>query len=194
MPLRENITLRKLGFADKGEAISALQLLNRTQGNGLFGPDYLEKRLDDPEKLVLAAFLDQTLVGISVVEIIREFDYYLPFEPAIAEELSRQLVGAFTTLSVLESFQGKGIGQLLSQRRVEWLVEKKCNVAVGVSWVSGLAHTSNRTFERAGFRAVKRLNDFYRLSSLEKPFDCPGCHKIPCTCAAIFYRKDFNFS
>lgn len=139
---------------------------------------------------MLAAFHEQRLVGVSVVELLKNFDYYLPFDPKIAQELEGKIVAQFTTLSILESYQGKGVGQLLSRKRMEWGARQKCDVVVGVSWVSGLAHTSNRTFEKAGFRAVKRLTDFYGKSSLEKPFDCPGCHKIPCVCEAIFYRFD----
>ncbi len=185
------ITTRELTRNDTAVLEQALALLNRTQGMGLFAPDYLTKRLGNPDQLVLAAFADEKFVGIAVAELIDNFDYYLPFDSNIAVELTGKIVGSFTTLSTLEGYQGKGVGQVLSRRRIEWLASKRCQTAVGVSWVSGLAHTSNRTFERAGFRAVRRLDDFYVASSLKEPFDCPGCRKLLCACGAIFYRRDF---
>lgn len=193
MPLSKTITLLELTAQDDIIVSEALALLNLTQGNGLFASDYLHKRFGDLNNFVIAAFDNQKLIGIAVAEIINNFDYYLPFDSNLNQELSNKIVGSFSTLSVLESYQGKGIGQLLSEQRIEWLLKHHCDVALGVSWISGLVHTSNRTFEKAGFRAIKSLTDFYHKSSIAHPFDCPGCHKIPCLCGAILYRRDFSY-
>jgi GNAT superfamily N-acetyltransferase len=186
----ENVTTRPLTLADQRLVPAALELLNRTQGRGLFDDDYLGRRFRHPESFVVGAFRDEELVGVGVVEVITDLSYYLPFVPEIAEELRHKKVASFGTLAVLESLQGQGIGGRLTRARLEWAGEHRCEVLLGVSWISGLAHTSKRTFEKAGFRAVNERKDFYHASSLEKPFDCPGCRQLPCICGAILYRKD----
>jgi GNAT superfamily N-acetyltransferase len=186
-----SITSRQLTNQDHDFAQEGLALLNRTQGQGLFGPNYLKSRLNDADSFVVAAFKTKELVGLASVQLMNKFDYYLPFDPNIVRDLENKLVAAFNTSAVIEPLQGKGIGRLLMEKRLEWVRNRNCDVAIGVSWISGLAHTSLRTFEGAGFRAVRTVEDFYRKISLENPFDCPGCRQHPCGCAAILYRRDF---
>ena len=183
---------RKLTSQDKSALSIAVELLNRTQGRGLFELDYLERRVDKKNCFVVAAFNELQLIGIGVAEILDNADFYRPFDDSLPSELAGKIIGSFTTLSVHENYQGKGIGSLLSRKRLEWLIEYRCEVVLGVSWVSGFKGTSDRTFESVGFKPIKRSKDFYGLYSLKKPFDCPACHRIPCTCEAILYRKDFS--
>lgn len=184
----DDLDVRHMTVADRPFFRAALDLLNRTQGRDLFGPSYLDERTASPLNLVLGAFRGDEIVGVGVAELISSYDYYLPFQPGIHEELAGKVVGSFSTLCVHESLQGQGIGYRLSQRRLAWLRSKGCDVVFGVSWVSGLAHTSDRLFERLGFQAIRRVERFYYRSSLERPFVCPGCGEPPCTCAAILYK------
>ena len=184
--------IRELHAADRAPLATALAMLNRTQGEGLFEADYLSKRLGNPDQLVLGAFEGDLLVGVSVVELIDNFDYYLPFDPDIVLKMAHKKVASFTTMSVRESHQGRGIGRMLSEPRLEWARRKNCDVVLGVSWESGKPGTSKRTFEGAGFKAVAKVQDFYVESSKLKPFGCPGCCRLPCTCGAIFYRLDLS--
>jgi GNAT superfamily N-acetyltransferase len=171
---------------------AALELLNRTQGRDIFGPQYMSERTSDPRSLALGAFAGTELVGVGVAQLLSDFEYYQPFDPKISSELKGKTVGSFSTLCVHERFRGKGIGKRLSQRRLEWLIERKCEVILGVSWVSGLPHTSDRVFEAMGFKAVKTVPNFYHDTSLKHPFSCPGCERSPCTCSAILYRLDLS--
>ena len=184
------IKIRPLSVADQALLATALDLLNRTQGDGLFEPDYLTKRIGDPRQLVLGAIDSDLLVGVAVAELIDNFDYYLPFDPGIVLKMAHKKVASFTTMSVQEEYQGRGIGRLLSVQRLEWARKNGCTEVLGVSWESGKPGTSRRTFEGAGFRAVARVPDFYVESSKLKPFNCPGCQRQPCKCSAIFYRLD----
>jgi GNAT superfamily N-acetyltransferase len=184
------VLVRQLTPDDRRIFPAARELLNRTQGRDLFGPAYMDERTASPTTLVLGAFRGDELVSVGVAELITNFDYYRPFVPTIDDELRGKVVGSFSTLCVLESLQGQGVGHQLSLRRLAWLKARGCDVVFGVSWVSGLAHTSNRLFERVGFAPVRRVDDFYHASSLAKPFLCPGCGEPPCTCAAILYRLD----
>ena len=166
-----------------------VELLNGTQGRDFFPSDYLEKRTADPKSLVLVALDDSQVVGLGVAQVIDQFDFYLPFNQNIVSELTGKKVGSFSTLCIQECLQGRGIGQLLSHKRMQWLQEQNCDVVVGVSWVSGLAHTSNRVFEKMGFSPVKEVPEFFKEMSLETPFIYPGCGEPPCTCSAIMYKK-----
>lgn len=182
-----NITVRQITIQDSKIFSACLELLNRTQGRGLFSPQYMDIRTQDPKTYVVGAFQNNELVALAMAQIIDKYDYYLPFDPNIQSKLQDKTVGSFSTLCVLESLQGKGLGQKLSHARLDWLKKKNCDVVIGVSWVSGLAHTSNRVFEKLGFKAIKKVDDFYGPSSLENPFECPGCHKAPCVCSAVLY-------
>lgn len=182
------ITIRQITSRDSEHFPEALELLNRTQGRDLFKPDYLQIRTEDPYSYVLGAFQEKQLVGLGIAQVIDQFEYYKVFDSKIVAELSQKKVGSFSTLCIHESLQGKGIGQKISQLRLEWLKSQGCEVILGNSWVSGLAHTSNRVFEKMGFKPVKKVENFFVESSLKEPFDCPGCKLAPCRCAAILYR------
>ncbi len=186
------ITLKTLNPSDADLFPEALELLNRTQGRNIFADDYLSNLIDDPNALIVAAFLDQQLVGMGVAQIIADFTFYLPFDENICLELGNKKVASFSTLAIVESLQGKGIGKKISQMRLDWVKKNNCHVVVGVSWASGLKHTSNRVFEKMGFKAGKRIENFFVEISLKKPFDCPGCQAAPCVCPAIFYRLDLS--
>jgi GNAT superfamily N-acetyltransferase len=170
----------------------ALELLNRTQGRDLFNSTYMHRRTSDPLSFVVGAFYDELLMAVGVAQVLHEFEFYLPFDSNIVTNLSDKVVGSFSTLCVHESMQGKGVGQKLSQMRLEWLKERDCDVIVGISWVSGLPHTSNRVFEKMGFAQVGQVEQFFFNSSIENPFQCPGCGEPPCTCSATMYRLELS--
>lgn len=181
---------REITGLDKEIFKDALELLNRTQGRDLFPPQYLDRRIADPLSFVVGAFDGEKILAVGIASVLHELDFYLPFDPEIVSDLSQRVVGSFSTLCVTEALQGKGIGQKLSQMRLEWLRERGCGVILGISWVSGLAHTSDRLFEKFGFRYVKKVENFFYKSSIDAPFVCPGCGDPPCTCSAILYRLD----
>lgn len=188
----KDLEIRVLTMQDSRWFPMGVALLNRTQGCDLFAADYLAVKTESENAIVVAVFREDKIVGVGVSEVITDFSYYTPFVPRLAEELRTKTVGSFSTLAILESLQGRGLGQILSRVRIRWLRDQGCNVVLGVSWVSGLAHTSNRVFEKMGFKAVKRVENFYHQQSIDKPFFCPGCQLAPCTCAAILYRLDLE--
>jgi GNAT superfamily N-acetyltransferase len=148
--------------------------------------------VNDSNNVIVGAFEQYKLIGLGVAQIITNFEWYLPFDPNITMELAQKKVASFSTLAVNEAYQGKGIGQEISRMRLAWVKDHKCEVILGVSWVSGLSHTSDRVFEKMGFKAIKKLDNFFVELSLKNPFDCPGCKNAPCTCAAILYRRDLS--
>ncbi|MES2527602.1 MAG: GNAT family N-acetyltransferase [Bdellovibrionota bacterium] len=189
--MKTHVDIRQITIADEQIFPDALELLNRTQGRDLFATDYMIKKTTSSDVLMLGAFQEDELVAVAVAEFINNFDWYLPFDSTINKH-NGELAGSFSTLCVKESLQGQGIGQALSHRRMEFLKSRNIRFIVGCSWVSGMGHTSDRVFEKMGFRAVKKVDNFFVESSIKKPFDCPGCRIQPCQCSAILYRLDLS--
>lgn len=183
-----SLEIRPLSSKDSNLFPEATEILNRTQGRDLFPKNYLSELVVDPRARIFAAFIDSRLMGLGVAQLITDFKYYERFDENISTELAGKIVGSFSTMAMHEDAQGKGIGQKISQLRLNWLREQGCVVILGNSWVSGLKHTSDRVFEKMGFRAIKKVENFFVESSLKNPFDCPGCKVHPCSCAAILYR------
>lgn len=188
--MKTEAIIRQITTADENLFPDALELLNRTQGRDLFASDYLLKKTASKDARVFGAFIKQELVAVAVAEFINNFDWYLPFDPTI-NSFNGTEAGSFSTLCVKEDLQGHGIGQALSHKRMEYLKSRSIPFILGCSWVSGLNHTSNRVFEKMGFQAVNKVENFFEEMSIKNPFSCPGCKVHPCSCSAILYR--FNF-
>lgn len=167
-----------------------VSLMERTQGTNVVSKGYFENAVTDPNSFCICAFDDGVFVGSAVATLIHEFDFYLPFGTDIVEKMKSSRVGSMSIMGIHESYQGKGLGQKLSQKRLEWLKSHNCNLVVGISWVSGLAHTSNRVFEKTGFTAYNKLDGFFREWSEKRNLICPVCGNPPCNCPAILYVKE----
>jgi GNAT superfamily N-acetyltransferase len=170
-----------------------LALVERTQGKGIFEPDYFgccASGQDD--RLLLIALLEGKLAGVATARVLPEndFDYYVPFGKEAVEQLFQQhQVGSLETVSVTESLQGQGIGQEFTRHRIQWLSEAGCTAMIGVSWESGLANTSDRVFKKLGFERLSQIKGFYADDSLRRGFICPVCGSPPCRCSASLYVK-----
>jgi GNAT superfamily N-acetyltransferase len=184
------VRIEQLTLKDESRFPEALELLNRLQGRGIFPGHYLHERARDPRSHIVAAFNGEKMVAAAVGEVLSRFDYYTAFGEEAVADFPLRRVGTLMTMSVHEDFQGQGLGQRLGRARLEWLQAQGCQMIIGVSWVSGQRHTSNRVFEKLGFRAVARRDDFYQKVSLERGFICPACGGPPCQCPAILYRLD----
>ena len=183
-----NILIKQLSSKDQQYFPYFLDLFDRTQGRLLFLPNYFDERTKDKNSFVIGAFVDDKPVGISVAQVINDFSYYLPFDPDINKKLSGKIVGSFASASVDPKLQGHGIGKMMASKRLEWLKSMNCDIILGVSWVSGNTHTSDRVFEKSGFKIIARCDDFYVQQSYERKFICARCGAPPCTCGAIFYQ------
>ena len=184
----EQIEITKLDINNLELLKESLDMMNRTQGEDLFDNAYLTRRANSKGAIVLCAFLKNQLVGVGCAELIDNLGYYKPFDNKIAERLKNKKIGSICSLCVLENLQGKGIGQTITQKCLDWLKEKGCDLVLGVSWVSGLTHTSNRVFQKIGFREIKEVKEFYKEGSIKHPFNCPGCKTQPCICSAVLYE------
>jgi ribosomal protein S18 acetylase RimI-like enzyme len=170
-----------------------LALVERTQGKGIFEPDYFGRCASgEGDRLLLIALYEGKLAGVATARVLPEndFDYYVPFGKEAVEQLFQQhRVGSMETASVTESLQGQGIGQELARHRIRWLSEAGCTAMIGVSWESGLANTSDRVFRKLGFERLSQVKGFYADDSVRRGFICPVCGLPPCRCSASLYVK-----
>lgn len=183
--------IREITSADKNLLNECLQLMWDTQGINVCTFDNLSYASTSSDSLLLMVFENQKLVGGAVAKVLNsDFEYYAPFDPKVVELLQKARVGSLSMMGIHPEHQGKGLGQKLSLKRMEWLNRQGCDLLVGISWVSGLAHTSNRVFEKMGFKAVNTIPNFFAESSIAMNLICPVCGDPPCLCAATMYLKD----
>ena len=187
----KNIIIKEIDINETELLRSALAMMNRTQGDSLFSMSYLTSKIESKDALALGAFINEELISVGCAELISNYSYYTPFEAGIAERLKDKTVGSLCTLCVREDYQGKGIGQLVSKKRIQWLEQRGCDFILGVSWKSGLKHTSNRVFEKMGFELINTVDEFFKEDAIKYPFNCPGCKVHPCLCSAALYQFHF---
>ena len=188
-PLKFNV--RQLTLLDSGLFTEARELLCRTQGANIFKPGYLEKCSIEKDILLLGAFSEAKLIGIAVARVLgpERTSVYAQFGEKVLNTLQTKRTGMLETASVLECFQGHGVGRKLTQERMVWLESQGCVSVAGISWVSGLAHTSERVYLKLGFECIAESTEFYPAISLKFDFSCPVCGPPPCKCLAKFYLK-----
>lgn len=189
------MNIRTLGPIDEHLLPECLELLERTQGRNVCNLAYLKKLISTENGLLLVVQDDeQHIVAVAGAQILdnTNFQYYLPFGEEIVHTLNSSKVGSFCTMSVHEKLQGQGYGQKLSALRLEWLKTNACDVVVGITWVSGLGHHSGRVFEKLGFRAVNKVENFFVESSIRDNLLCPVCVVAPCYCPGIMYFRTLS--
>ena len=191
MSALDKIKFLKADATHAGLFPSCHALVNRTQGENIFQLEYYSQCVSDPDQFLVLTLLDDDVVGVAGARRLAPEGsaFYAPFGKETVELFQKHRVGSLNCASVQEKWQGHGIGTELGRRRVAWLKEIGCDALVGISWESGLAHTSDRVFLRLGFKSVARVADFYVGMSVQRGFICPVCGAPPCRCAATLFVK-----
>ena len=92
--------------------------------------------------------------------------------------------------AVDSAYHGKGIGTALLAARLEWLLLKNCNFAVGLTWLHGQTGQSDTLYRAAGFQQVGPIVPGFFLSlSQSTGMGCPYCG-FPCLCSAAMFAKE----
>jgi GNAT superfamily N-acetyltransferase len=172
----------------KGSFQAAAPLLNDALGPGTYTPQSVQELAEDPRVLLLGAWKDDVLVGVSGARLLDEnLSFYDAFGSGAAV-LRGKRVGSLQTSALVPAARGQGIGKRLAEARLAWLRENGCEYAVGIAWISGLAHTSRPVFERLGFVPLGESSDVFRELSTREGWSCVVCGH-PCVCPAILYGR-----
>ena len=182
--------IKEINTIDEKQISECVEIMWRTQGINVSSIESFKWAATSPDALLLMAFDQGKVIGGAIGKVQdKDFDYYSPFGDEIVPKLLASKVGSLSIMGIDENYQGKGIGQQLSRKRIDWLKDKGCNVLIGISWVSGQLHTSNRVFEKMGFTAIKTIDQFFAESSIPMNLICPVCGVPPCLCAGTLYMK-----
>lgn len=168
----------------------ANELVGEALGSGWYTVEKFEAMSQAPNTRLLGA-RDASAALLGVANAVRldseEVAFYRVFGEA-ADVLEGRRVGALSLSAIVPSMRGKGLGSALMRARLEWLREQDCDYAVGISWQSGLAHTSKTVFDRHDFSVLGRSDTFFEDESKKHGYGCPVCG-FPCRCKALFYGR-----
>ncbi len=90
--------------------------------------------------------------------------------------------GYFKSLFIDESYQGDGLGKLLSSKSLEILKEMGAKGVVCHSWMESPNNSSQRYLEKMDFKTVSIHKKFWYLVD----YDCTHCGKdTKCLCSAV---------
>jgi len=169
-------------------------LLDRTQGIGVYTSDHLARCASETDRILLLALLQERLVGVASGLVLPQEAPrgYAAFGRDVVDLFDHHRVGSLNMASVEESWQGRGIGQELTRRRIKWLGEAGCTAIVGISWNSGSEHNSARVFRKLGFTQLSHAEGYYAEASLHQGFLCPVCGSPPCRCSATLFVRNLS--
>lgn len=172
---------------------AAATLMNDALGRGSFTAEKVAALAAEPHgQLVGARAADGNLLGVAHArELPREgAAFYRVFGDDIVHMLEQRRLGSLFASAVVPEARGQGIGSQLARARLTWLRERGCNYAIGISWQSGLPHTSRPVFERLGFRMLSESNTFF--SDTQNQQQSTGCMicGASCSCPALLYGRE----
>lgn len=166
----------------------ATELVAEALGPGWYNVAKFETMSQAPNARLLGA-RDEAgkLLGVAnaVCLATEDLAFYRAFGDA-ADVLEGKRVGALSLSAVAPSMRGRGLGSALMRERLAWLRQQGCDYAVGISWQSGLTHTSKTVFDRYAFTTLATSDTFFERESQKYGYGCPVCGS-PCRCRALFY-------
>jgi ribosomal protein S18 acetylase RimI-like enzyme len=168
----------------------AAKLMNEALGRGSFTEEKVAGLAAEPNGRLFAARDPQgTLLGVAHARVLPRdgLNFYRVFG-AIVKTLEEKQIGSLFASAVVPAARGRGVGTSLARARLAWLAEQGCNYVIGISWVSGLPHTSRPVFERLGFHILGESNAFFEVESQRQGYGCPVCGS-PCRCVALLYGR-----
>lgn len=114
----------------------------------------------------------------------------------VAGELLRLAPGArrfglLENVAVVPAYRHQGFAAALTQARLEWLREREVEFVYTFAWHTPEGIPARPTLERAGFRAVEELPDFYLEDGLRNGYACPW-HGARCHCSALLCVRELS--
>lgn len=184
------IHIREMKEINEADLKECLRIQWETQGENITQYEWLSKMVTSNEAMLLVAYDQNKVIGCAGAKMHSSgFEFYLPFGEAYVKEMENSKVGSLSIMGIDPAYQNQGIGQKMARMREEWLLKNGCNLLVGISWVSRLKHTSNRVFEKLGFKNEGTVDNFFEAMSFSMNLICPVCGNPPCRCPGILYIK-----
>jgi GNAT superfamily N-acetyltransferase len=169
----------------------SLSLLTKVLGKDLYTPDTLRKVAGDVDSALFGCQLNDRLVGTAMTGILKKnaIAFYTPFGSEALKLLNSHSFGVLRNSAVESDYRGKGIGKALFITRLQWIVEKNCEYAVGLSWLHGRTLQSDRLYKADGFDQIGPIvPEFFKSLSESTGMHCPYCG-FPCLCSAAMFVK-----
>ena len=153
--------------------------------NQLFGQDYYSA--DDFIEINNSSIFrvvqkDAEIVGFFIFKIFTEqsVDYIVG---GTASELLE-----VKTIAVHPSFQGHGIGTIIFNEVQQIAQANGVHNCYCIAWKRNGKVAMHNIHINAGFDVIREIENYWKLDSLEKEYDCPECGN-PCECSAVIYNK-----
>lgn len=194
------ITISEIKRMNSEQFTEALALLENT-----FGTEYI---LEEDLKFFLRApgfnkiaIQDNKVIGIILYRIMQEenFEEIFTFNKILKKNgvedfnINEEDSACVDTFAVHADYRGNGIGKLLLKIAMQDLEQYNLDNIITIAWKHRGPITSDRLFNKAGFKSLAEIKGFWTVESIEKNYECPVCG-TPCVCTANFMGMKSNIA
>ena len=186
------IEIRKLKEADIPQALA---LIDYSLGEGYYSKTQLQSYIEY-EKFSYVALEHDTIIGVILNDILslQVFSESLSVETSTLSTTAHPhtKIGLLNVLVVKESFQRKGIGNMLLEVSLQEMKERHVHHMFAEAWktTSG-AINIEKLLVSLGFKEMIEIQDFWKEDSIKEGFSCSFCG-FPCICSAVIFHKELT--
>lgn len=186
------IEIRKLKESD---IPYVLALIDYSLGEGYYSKAQVQSYIED-EKFSYVALEHDTIIGVILNDILylEVFSESLSVESSILSKAAHPhtKIGLLNVLVVKESFQRKGIGNMLLEVSLQEMKERHIHHMFAEAWktTSGVINIK-KLLVSLGFEEIIEIQDFWKEDSMKEGFSCSFCG-FPCICSAVIFCKELT--
>lgn len=156
--------------------------------NEAFGADYFNSSVKDTDNSIwLAAFVNDDLVGFVLSYIV---DWLFLNDDDLKSLFVKDKPVIYLKSIVVKSIYRR---QLIASHLIGQLeksaLEYKASGIYADAWATPIGITSGLLFDKAGYKELKRIENFWYDDSLLEGYQCKECGIAPCCCSAVIYYK-----
>jgi ribosomal protein S18 acetylase RimI-like enzyme len=162
----------------------------------LFGQGYLNQKdfqsyIDDDAKTCLVARTNGTISGFQLIQTCSPNQI---MEIALSEEdwftqqfAKKRSIGVLKSIAVSREFKKNGIGTLLTKQSIK-LIQKTSKEIISICWEQKGDTPILAILEKCGMRLIHEIDEFWKIDSLIKKYNCQICGPPPCRCRGLIYQ------
>jgi GNAT superfamily N-acetyltransferase len=179
--------------ADLHDVPKIAQISDLLFGRGFITSTDVEKFIDDVDKNIWVARVQDEIVGFATSVIISDegnetLQHYLNGSGNILYNTAPFLS---ESVAVEPSHSGAGLGLELFRQVAQWGLNKKCKYLLGLGWLRNGVSVAEKMFNKIGGQRLTVIPDFWLEDSLKHGYVCVECGN-PCKCSAILLLKTFG--